>query len=349
MKAPIQRGTNISHWLSQCEGREGERRAWFTQDDVRRIADWGFDHIRLPIDEAEMWEENGRQQIEAFDLLDAALDWIDEAGLKAVVDLHILRSHFFGQAKEPALFTDPVEEGKFVEMWRQLSARLAGRSTEKVIYELMNEAVATDPEDWNRVALAAHRAVRETEPWRWIILGSNRWNSVSTFHQLRVPEDARTILTFHFYHPMLVTHHRAGWCPEGRMYDGPIRYPGQPVERKHLGSIAVPLTERERKLDWGRLNAPYGRQSMVDDIALPLSVAKGAGIPLYCGEFGVINRVPLPVREAWYRDIISVFSEYGIGWANWDYKGVFGLVTASGGSTGIAEIMMRQGKKAVAA
>lgn len=40
MKAPIQRGTNISHWLSQCEGRSGERQAWFTQYDVRRIADW---------------------------------------------------------------------------------------------------------------------------------------------------------------------------------------------------------------------------------------------------------------------------------------------------------------------
>jgi endoglucanase len=47
----IRRGTNISHWLSQSRARGAERRAWFTEDDVQRIAGWGFDHIRLPIDE----------------------------------------------------------------------------------------------------------------------------------------------------------------------------------------------------------------------------------------------------------------------------------------------------------
>lgn len=95
---------NISHWLSQSE-----RWAFFTRADIQRIADWGFDHIRLPIDEVQMWNESGRQEGEAFDLMDSTLDWARQAGLNVVVDLHILRSHFFNQATEPKLFTDPAE------------------------------------------------------------------------------------------------------------------------------------------------------------------------------------------------------------------------------------------------
>ena len=339
MKLPIQRGTNISHWLSQSDRRGAERRAWFTPDDMRRIADFGFDHIRLPIDEEQMWTEDGRQEAEAFELLDAALDWAGEAGLAVVVDLHILRCHSFGQADEPSLFSHPAEADKLAGLWRQLSDRLRSRAPGAVAYELMNEAVAKDPEDWNRVALLAHRAVREREPDRVILLGSNEWNSVFTFDKLRVPEDRNTVLTFHYYHPMFVTHHRAGWSPEGRMYDGPIQYPGSPIAPENLARVSPPEADRLRTLNLAELNKPYDRDVMAADFAQPLAAAR-SGLPLYCGEFGVIDKVPFPIRAAWYRDIIAAFARHGIGWANWDYKGQFGIITAAGESTGIAEVML---------
>jgi endoglucanase len=80
---------------------------------------------------------------------------------------------------------------------------------------------------------------------------------------------------------------------------------------------------------------------MVADLAQPLAAAKRTGLPLYCGEFGVFIMTPQPARLAWYRDIASVFREYGIGWANWDYKGGFALVQ-DGKSTGIAEVLLAQ-------
>jgi hypothetical protein len=54
----------------------------------------------------------------------------------------------------------------------------------------------------------------------------------------------------------------------------------------------------------------------------------------------VIKLAPWPVREAWYRDIVGVFTEHGIGWANWDYKGSFALVEPDGSSSGVAEAML---------
>ncbi|HHE73115.1 MAG TPA: glycoside hydrolase family 5 protein, partial [Chloroflexi bacterium] len=84
MAFTIYRGTNISHWLSQSDRRGAERRAFFTQQDVERIARLGggrLDHIRLPVDEEQLWDENGDPDPEAFGLLEAALDWCEAAGL----------------------------------------------------------------------------------------------------------------------------------------------------------------------------------------------------------------------------------------------------------------------------
>lgn len=327
-------GTNISHWLSQSTRREAGRRTFFTRDDVRRIADWGFDHIRLPVDEEQLWDKAGGQEREAFDLMDAALDWCEEAGLRAIVDLHILRSHHFNAQGEPALFTDPAEAVRFAGFWRELSAHLRPRRNDRVAYELMNEAVAARAADWNRVARSAFDAIRETEPARTVVLGSNRWNSVTTFDELDVPADRHLVLTFHFYHPMLITHHQATWWAEGRDYTGPVQYPGHPIPAEALAQVPEPLRSK-----LAAMNQPYGREQMLADLAKPLAVARRTGLPLYCGEFGVYKTVPWPAREAWYRDLVGVLTEQGIGWANWDYKGGFALVEA-GRSTGVAEAML---------
>ncbi|CAN5493769.1 cellulase family glycosylhydrolase [soil metagenome] len=340
MAIQLGRGTNVSHWLSQSERRGAERQAWFTRDDVRRIADWGLDHFRLPVDEVQMWDEQERPLGDGFDLMDQALDWAAEAGLNVVLDLHILRSHFFNQATEPPLFSDPLQGQKFARLWQQLSARLSCRDNQCVAYELMNEPVAHDNHAWNRVARIAFDAIRKLEPQREIILGSNRWCSVLTFDELAVPDDEHTILTFHFYHPMLITHHRAQWCAEGKMYDGPVQYPGRPIPDDQISRVVMPPPTRLITLNLDELNKPYRRSTMVADLAKPLAVAKRTGRPLYCGEFGVINLAPESVRHAWFRDIVSVFEEYGIGWANWDYRGDFGLLGKDGKSTGLAEAAM---------
>lgn len=54
-KFKVFRGTNIAHWLSQSDARGTERDQFFTKTDVDSIAAMGFDHVRLPIDEEQMW------------------------------------------------------------------------------------------------------------------------------------------------------------------------------------------------------------------------------------------------------------------------------------------------------
>jgi len=106
----ISRGVNISHWLSQSQRRGQQRQAYFTKKDVAYIAGLGYDHIRLPIDEEQMWDESGNKENEAFTLLNNAIKWSDSQHLKVVVDLHILRSHHFNAEDKDVCQRSPAKQ-----------------------------------------------------------------------------------------------------------------------------------------------------------------------------------------------------------------------------------------------
>ena len=320
----IRRGTNISHWLSQSSRRGEERARFFVEKDVEFIASQGFDHIRLPVDEEQLWDEAGNKESEAFKLLHDAIGWARKNNLRVIVDLHILRSHHFNAAEKP-LWTDPKAQEKFFALWRDLSAELKKYPVSLVAYELMNEPVADDPEDWNRLVEKLVRQVRKDEPHRKIVIGSNRWQSVSTFDRLRIPSgDRDIILSFHFYTPMLITHYKASWTSVGR-YKGPVNYPGQLVDPAEIDNLDPEVANIVKSN-----NGVYDRQRLEDLLAKPLALAKKLDLPLYCGEWGALPTTPREARMQWYRDMRANLEKHGIAWANWDYKGGFGIVTRAG-------------------
>ena len=53
--------------------------------------------------------------------------------------------------------------------------------------------------------------------------------------------------------------------------------------------------------------------------------ARELGLQLYCGEFGCLPTVPRADRLAYYRDLVGIFEAEGIAYANWGYKGDFGV------------------------
>ncbi len=334
----VRRGTNVSHWLSQSKRRGEERRSFFTKEDVALAAQLGFDHLRIPVDEEQLFDEGGRPVAEAFLLLDAALDWCAEHRLRAIVDLHILRSHHFNEGEKP-LWTDPAAQERFLDLWRQLSARLSKRPLDQVAYELMNEPVADDPDEWNRLLERAARTVRALEPRRTLVIGSNRWQSADTFDRLRVPPGDRNILlSFHFYTPMALTHYGAGWTKAGE-FKGPVRYPGEVVAPGDVAGLPADLVDAVGGRD------PYFDRSVLEErMAKPIALARATGLPLYCGEWGALPKAPRPDRLRWYADMRSVLEKYGVGWATWDWKGGFGVVDrARKVDDGLAAVLLGPG------
>ncbi len=323
----IKRGTNIGHWLSQNDHVGAARRAFFTEQDVANIAALGFDHIRLPVDEMQLWDEAGRQVPEAFSLLHNALAWSRKHKLRVIVDLHILRAHHFNEGDQP-LWREPAVQARFLGCWRELSAELRKYPASWVAYELLNEPVADDPEDWNRLAAKAIEVIRQREPGRIIVVGPNPRQSVGEFHALRIPAGDRNILlSFHYYAPFVLTHYRAGWTEIGA-YAGPVHYPGPTVTDAELAATDPQMAALLKKYDATR---DFNAERVEKDLREALEAARRHGLRLYCGEWGTLSTVPAGDRLRWYRDVRHALEKNNIAWANWDYKSTgFGVTGGPG-------------------
>jgi len=319
----IKRGTNLSHWLSQSRVVGEERAARVTEADIARIAGLGFDHVRIPIDEVQFWDEEGNRLPEAWDLLKQALDNCKKYGLKAIVDLHIIRSHNFNagfNGSRNTLFEDPAAQDALINLWYQLSDALKDYPTSDVAYEFMNEPVAEDHEQWNQVVAKVHKALRGREPERTLVIGSNMWQGVTTMKYLKVPEgDKNILLSCHFYEPMALTHYTAFWTESGQYY-GPVTYPGVMIPEEEFAK----LDEHHQDI-FRPFTTEWNRDRLAELIAQAADVAKELGLPLYCGEWGVYGKAPRESAYNWYRDMISIFDEYGMAWSTWCYFDEFGF------------------------
>ena len=103
------------------------------------------------------------------------------------MDLHILRSHYFDNKVRPYLRTEAQE--KFYACWEKLSGELNKYPNDWVAYELMNEPVADDSEVWNKIVRRCVAILRNLEPERKILIGSNCWQNFSTVKELWIPEN----------------------------------------------------------------------------------------------------------------------------------------------------------------
>ena len=301
----IKRGTNVSHWLSQSE-----------------------DFVRIPIDEQQFWDEEGNKLPEAWDLLTKALDQARKHNLRAIVDLHIIRSHYFNAVNEGGedtntLFTSEKSQQDLINLWQQLSEVLHEYSNDWVAYEFMNEPVAEDHEQWNRLIAKVHKALREIEPQRTLVIGSNRWQGYETMKYLRVPEgDKNIILSFHYYNPMLLTHYGAWWTPIGQ-YKGKVNYPGILVSKEDY-EAQTPEVKKLLEQD-GYLTQVWDINKIREDFKDAIAVAKKYDLQLFCGEWGVYEPVDRELAYRWTRDMLTVFDEFGIAWTTWCYDADFGF------------------------
>ncbi|MDL2265097.1 glycoside hydrolase family 5 protein [Parabacteroides sp. OttesenSCG-928-G07] len=315
------KGINISHWLSQSKARGETRLQYFTRSDVKDLAALGFDHLRIPIDEEQMFTEDGEKESEAFQLLHNALGWCKEYNLKAVVDLHILRTHFFN-AQEKPLFTEEKAQEQFYNCWRLLSEELKQYPNEMLAYELMNEPVADEPEIWNKIVNRCLEEVRKYEPNRTVVIGSNRWQSFETVKDLCIPaNDKNLIISFHYYGPMLLTHYKASWSSGTRDYTGPIHYPGVLVKPEEMAQQPQNIQEKYAYAT----NTICNIETISNDFKQVVDAAKKYGLAVYCGEFGCITKAPDEASAAWYKDMATLFNQYDFGFATWDFKGDFGI------------------------
>lgn len=322
-------GVNLGGWLSQYRAYDPEHfRRFITAADIRQIADWGMDHIRLPVD-YPILEDDSRpfEYLESgFEYIENCLNWCAENNLQVVLDLHKAPGYSFAEtitgAKSMPLFSDPQVAERFIRLWEAIARRFLGRQPH-LHFELLNEINLPDSAPWNHLLQETLRRLRQIDPQRIVIIGGNHFNSVHALGELPLLDDPNVVYTFHFYEPFLFTHQKAHWTPSVREFNQSLAYPGP------FSGLAEFLERAPQyRAEFGWLVGQTMDLALVRRMLQPaLDFLRQSGRRLYCGEFGVIEQADPASRRNWHRDVVSLLKEAGIGRAVWSYKQMdFGLV-----------------------
>jgi endoglucanase len=328
-------GFNLGGWLSQSDLTDAHTQRFIRKEDFKTIAGWGFNSVRLPVDAPWLFQDEGRGPIskKRLAILKKYLGWAQAFGLLTILDLHQVPWHSFAKPEIEDLWKNEGDLDSFCSMWSELAHALK-RQKGAIWFDVLNEPTAKDFNDWNHVASRVYRVLRMEDPKRKIMIESTFWGSV-----LRLPELAEAVqgpnlvYSFHFYLPMLVTHQGAPWWKDGEIYKESVTYPGPiPKAQEYLAKDLQPMTREVLAFESSK---PWDKERLRETIMPAIRLAK-EGHELYCGEFGVYEQVNRPTRLHWIKDVVDLFTEYGIGWGYWNYKWLdFGIWPPAGnGATG---------------
>jgi hypothetical protein len=362
------RGINLDQWTTwPDESRWDEADVLLPFPEWRRtiglaeleaLGATGFDFVRMPVDPSPfLSDRTARLRERLFDEVLESARLVEKAGLKVVVDLHLIPAGGNRSIGMSEVMGDPALFERYVDLVERMARTLSEEDPSRLALELMNEPVTecegAAAEAWAERLKWLHAAARAAAPKLTLVLAGGCWGSAEGLAALDPAEigDDNVLWTFHSYAPFLVTHQGATWAGDFIRYVTGILYPPH----------AVPAPEMERILDRIRRRigdeAPWSRQSgmlaYLDeevakiDTAQELQTAMGEPFTMISawaerhgveprnillGEFGMIRQeyggdfvMPAASRAAYIRDMIGLAEDHGYGWSIWSYGGAFGV------------------------
>ena len=317
------RGINLGGWFSQCDHSVQRYDKFITEEDFSKIRDLGFDHIRIPIDYELVLDEQYRFREDGFRRIEKCIGLCEKNGLNMVLDLHKTPGFSFDEGENESGFFESEKYQKiFYEIWKQIAMRFGGRS--HVSFELLNEVSEKRfALTWNRIVKKAIETIRKYAPERKILVGGYYNNSIEALKDLDPPYDENIVYNFHCYAPLVFTHQGAYWI---KNMDESFRMGFETSYEKYMqytkryidSDFDDHFPEEDRIIDEGYFDALFKEA---------VRVAEERNVPLYCGEYGVIDRADPEEALKWFSLISRSFDKYGIGRCLWSYKEMdFGFI-----------------------
>lgn len=189
------------------------REEYITKDDIRAMAELGYNSVRIPFDwqifmedeEEIIWKEEG------FLLIDRCLDWCEEYGIYAFLDLHGAPGGQTGANIDncvddvPRLFIDADKWDKGIKLWEKMALRYRDRWIVGG-YDLLNEPIrpAMNGTDFDyllpelaRFYEEAIAAIRRIDKKHMLSIEGHHWSTdTSVFYK---KYDDNMVLHFHRY------------------------------------------------------------------------------------------------------------------------------------------------------
>lgn len=316
----FKRGVNLGGWIAQyfnCADLSAHFETFITEKDIAQMAVWGVDHVRLPFEYGVMTDNS-------LDYMDRCVSWCEKRGMGVILDLHyVLGQTFNGIDEINPLFIEGNAQ-PFLDVWDKVASHFK-HTGGNVAFELLNEADDKTGYLWNRFFPKGIKAIRRHCPTHKIYVGSNKMNSVFHLNALPIVDDPNIVYNFHYYEPHPFTHQKASFDQEMMAFNRTIAYPGEFAGLEAFLKEHPLYAEKNGYLAFWQNDLRLMKHNLLDAERF----VNYTGKPLYCGEFGVIERADEDSAAGWVHDFVLEMRRMDIGYAYWNYKLMdFGLVDA---------------------
>lgn len=187
------------------------RRGYITEADIRRIAELGFNSVRVPLN-ARLFLSEGEKPVfldEGFELLDNLVRWCKASGVYVIIDMHAAPGGQTGQNiddsanDQPELFTNRANQAHLVELWVKIAQKYKDEPA-VAAYDLLNEplpartgAAAKYKQELEPLYRRVTAAIREVDKKHMLTLEGADWANDWSVFTTRF--DDNLLYQFHYY------------------------------------------------------------------------------------------------------------------------------------------------------
>ncbi len=177
---------------------------YVAQVDIDQIAEWGFNHIRIPFHYKQFYNESGSDTPIGYEIIDELITWCEPYNMYIILDMHCAPG---GQNGGPISDSDGTarlwleEENKAlaIQIWREIANYY---SEETIIggYDLINEPVLPNGvslEEFKQLYIDITNAIREVDNHHIVYIEGNWYGT--DFSGLTPPWDDNMSYSFHKY------------------------------------------------------------------------------------------------------------------------------------------------------
>ncbi len=173
---------------------------FITEADIRRIAELGFNCVRLPV----WWRATDDPGYDGgLAYLDRCVEWCAQYGVYVIIDLHgapgtqANKAVIAGEPADAGLWKKQLFKQKAVAWWRMIAERYRDQPA-VAGYDLLNEAFSAPFDDMVALYAEMYRAIRAVDPRHIIIME----DGLIGYHRLPIPADrgwSNVVYSFHYY------------------------------------------------------------------------------------------------------------------------------------------------------
>ncbi|WP_206081866.1 glycoside hydrolase family 5 protein [Maribellus sediminis] len=321
-KLPRWRGFNLLDYFSP--DKNDTSRGKTTDEDLKWMADWGFDFVRIPMAYPRYVKFDPSKKITPEDVLnfddkvmddvEALVDRANKYNIHVSFDLHRAPGFCINAGfHEPYnLWEDQAAKDAFYAHWEMWAKRFASRTRDQISFDLVNEPCTREDmndqfskrgpipgELYREVVVNCLERIHNYNPDRLVVADGNNGGGevIPELFGLNVGQSCRG------YFPHYISHYRAPW-----VFENPDDAP----------EVVWP----------GTIDGKYFDRKSLETFYRPWIEALRNGVGVHCGEFGCWQETPHEVFLAWFEDVLSVLTEHNIGWGLWEFKGTFDILNS---------------------